>query len=351
MSRLLPTVLADLPLEIETLEFAPLDPPAGATRPGGTAIARLTGAGHEGLGEDVVPFGDDMEGPFLALPRDPGFVGSWTLQSFSDELMAAELWPAPPEWETLVNFRRWAFQSAALDLALRQAGTSLPEILERPAAPLRFVNSLGLGDEPSFDLVRARLDAYPQLRFKIDAAAAWTPELMDDLAATGAVDVVDFKGQYGIEVPDEDALVRMYERVLERFDTPLLEDPHDLDAVAELIAPVAGRVSYDAPIKTVADITAQRHRPGAVNLKPCRVGDLAELLALYEHCAAEGLPVYSGGMGELGVGRGQAQLLSAMFHADAANDIAPSDYNVEPVPAGLPPSPLTPGDIVGFRWG
>jgi hypothetical protein len=61
--------------------------------------------------------------------------------------------------------------------------------------------------------------------------------------------------------------------------------------------------------------------------------------------------MYGGGMAELGVGRGQIQLLAALFHADAPNDVAPSAYNQED-PRGDPSaSPLTPRpDATGFRW-
>jgi hypothetical protein len=52
--------------------------------------------------------------------------------------------------------------------------------------------------------------------------------------------------------------------------------------------------------------------------------------------------MYGGGMGELGVGRGQIELLAALFHADAPNDVAPSAYNEEDPPGDLPASPLTP---------
>ena len=48
-------------------------------------------------------------------------------------------------------WRNWAFESAALDLALRQAGRPLHEVLGREPRPLRFVNSLGLGEPPSTD--------------------------------------------------------------------------------------------------------------------------------------------------------------------------------------------------------
>ena len=55
--------------------------------------------------------------------------------------------------------------------------------------------------------------------------------------------------------------------------------------------------------------------------------------------------------GELGVGRGQIELLAALFHADAPNDVAPSAYNEDDPADELPASPLAPRpDAVGFRW-
>jgi len=43
----------------------------------------------------------------------------------------------------------------------------------------------------------------------------------------------------------------------------------------------------------------------------------------YEYCERESIMLYGGGQTELSVGRGQLQLLAAMFHPDAPNDIAP----------------------------
>ena len=72
-----------------------------------------------------------------------------------------------------LRFRNWAFESAALDLALRQAGRSLHDVLGLEPQPVRFVNSLGLGKEPSIEPVRRRLARSPGVRFKLDAEAAW----------------------------------------------------------------------------------------------------------------------------------------------------------------------------------
>jgi len=61
--------------------------------------------------------------------------------------------------------------------------------------------------------------------------------------------------------------------------------------------------------------------------------------------------MYGGGMGELGVGRGQIELLASMFHPDAPNDVAPSAYNEDDPTGDLPASPLAPRpDSTGFRW-
>jgi L-alanine-DL-glutamate epimerase-like enolase superfamily enzyme len=261
------------------------------------------------------------------------------------------LWPEPPEWEMARRWRRWALESAALDLALAQAGLGLAEALGREPSPVRFVNSLGLGDPPEFATVGRRLERHPALRFKLDAQASWSPSLAAEVAATGAVDVIDFKGRYELPVEDEFALVAMYEAVLERFPDAILEDPHDRPDVAALVGSHAARVSFDAPIATAADIAAAPFGARIVNVKPSRIGGVRPLLEVYEHCERNGVRMYGGGMGEVGVARGQIELLAALFHPDAPNDVAPSAYNMPELPAGLPESPLWPATgVTGFRW-
>jgi L-alanine-DL-glutamate epimerase-like enolase superfamily enzyme len=343
--------LRDLPLTIESVAYER----QAATFAYGfervTTLVRLRGGGAEGLGEDVSPYED--EGYTLhVLDPDFGLAGAWTLESFCDHLAATDQWPVPIEWEAARRWRNWAFESAALDLALTQAGKPLHEVLGREPAPLRFVNSLGLGDPPTFDPIARRLQAHPGLRFKLDVTHDWTPGLMAEVAATGAVEIVDFKGHYGRDAGEPEALLAMYERALELFPDALLEDAHDLPEVAALLAGAGDRISYDAPIHSAADLDAVPLRPRAVNIKPCRVGDLRSLLALYDEVARRGLVVYGGGMGEVGVGRGQIQLLASLFHPDGPNDTAPSGYNAETPDAALRASPLPPDPApVGFRRG
>jgi hypothetical protein len=215
---------------------------------------------------------------------------------------------------------------------------------------VRFVNSLGLGDPPTFDPIARRLANHPDLRFKVDAVPAWPAELIAEVAATGAVEIVDFKGRYGMEVEDEAALVTMYERVIEAFPDALLEDGHELADCVSRLEPHADRISYDAPIHSKEDLEALPIPPRALNIKPCRVGDVQTLLDLYEETETRGLITYGGGMGELGVGRDQIQLLASLFHPDGPNDTAPSGYNQDTPDASLPASPLDPKPAAtGFR--
>jgi L-alanine-DL-glutamate epimerase-like enolase superfamily enzyme len=327
--------LAELPLVVEGYALQRLqgEPAFGHDR--GTDLVRLQGGGETGLGEDITTYLPEGS----AAPELP-LTGEWTLGSFCAHLAGVEQWTEEPPWDLAHNWRNWAYESAALDLALRQAGTSIADALGRAPRPVRFVNSFGLGDPPQFATLRERLDRYPHLRFKLDAEPTWSRDLLEEVAGTGAVDTIDFKGQYGLEVKQPDALVPLYEHVVELFPDAILEDPHDEPGIAEVLAPHADRVSYDAPIRSVADLDAVAIPPKTINVKPSRIGGIQPLLELYAHCDANGIRMYGGGMGELGVARGQIELLASLFHPDTPNDVAPTPYNDEHPADGLPPSPL-----------
>ncbi len=342
--------LAGLPLVIDGCEYERLHAVLAYEFQRVTTHVRLVGAGVDGLGEDVSVHVEDGTSLHEARPVLP-LEGEWTLAGFSEHLATLDPWPRPPEWEPARRFRNWAFESAALDLALRQAGRALHEVLGLEPRPLRFVNSLGLGKEPSIEPLRRRLARSPGVRFKLDAEASWPPALVDEVAATGAVSTIDFKGQYGLEVKDPDALDALYDRVVRAFPDAYLEDPHDLPGIAQKLDDHLERVSYDAPIRTADDIGATPLAGRVINVKPSRVGSLRALFEVYARCAREQRPMYGGGMGELGVGRGQIELLASLFHADAPNDVAPSAHNEDDPPGELPVSPLAPRpEATGFRW-
>jgi L-alanine-DL-glutamate epimerase-like enolase superfamily enzyme len=348
--------LADLPLEIEDYELEGLRAEVSSAFERKSTVIRLRGGGAEGLGEDVTYDAVDhellLEHFRAAAPGRPlPLTGRFTIASFCARVAELDLFATAPQREVSRRYRVWAYESAALDLALRQAGTTLHAALGREPRPVRFVVSLRLGEPPTLDPLQRRLERYPGLRFKLDPTSSWTEELIAQLAATGAVDSVDFKAYYTGSIVDQPADPELYARVVRALPQAWIEDPALTPETDAVLAEHRERFSWDAPIHSVADIEGLRYAPRMVNIKPSRLGGLRNLLDAFDYCAARGIANYGGGQFELGVGRGQIQYLASLFHGDAPNDVAPTGFNLPDPPAGLPESPLAPAPApLGFRW-
>jgi L-alanine-DL-glutamate epimerase-like enolase superfamily enzyme len=343
--------LAGLAVEIDDYALEPLQATVSSEFERKSTVIRLRGAGEDGLGEDVTYDAVDHDILQAAGPTLP-LRGRFTLASFCEHLERLSLFPEPPQREVSSRYRAWAYQSAALDLALRQAGTTLHQALGREPQPVRFVVSLRLGEPPTLEPLRRRLELDPTLRFKLDPTSSWDERLIAELVATGAVDSVDFKGLYHGSIVDQPADPVLYRRVAEAFPRAWIEDPALTPETDAVLAPYRERFSWDAQIHSIADIQALPYQPLMVNIKPSRLGGLRNLLDAYDYCAERRIGNYGGGQFELGVGRGQNQYLASLFHADAPNDVAPSAFNLPDPPGDLPSSPLAPApSAVGFRWG
>ena len=346
-------LIASLPLEVASypLEGLRRDVSSDFTRR--TTVVTLHGPGTSGIGEDVTYEGDEHERLQRAGPVHD-LAGSHTLDSFSRLVGSVDLFPeGAPAAAAWRQYRRWAFESAALDLALRQAGRSLAAVLGRELRPVSFVVSLRLGDPPRTERVLRLLAEHPCTRFKLDPTSEWTVELVRELAGLDAVDTVDLKGAYRGTVVDQAADATLYRLVAEGFPAAWIEDPDLRGAGAmEALEPHLDRVTWDAVIHSVSDIERLPFPPRGLNVKPSRFGALRDLFDAYDYIADHGIVAYGGGQFELGPGRGQIQYLASLFHPDAPNDVAPGGYN-DPLPGpGLPSSPLAPAaSETGFRWG
>ena len=144
-----------------------------------TTLVVLGGRGEEGRGEDVTYTAEDHEWfPALEAP------GRTTLGEFSAELDALQLFEHEPKMHASWDYRRWAFESAALDLALRQNELSFGAALGLEYGPVRFV-------------VSTRADAFawlehnPDLELKLDPDNEWDRSLMQRLATTDRVRVLE----------------------------------------------------------------------------------------------------------------------------------------------------------------
>jgi hypothetical protein len=322
----------ELPLAVDGYDLEQLAVEVSTQFTRKTTIVHLRGRGETGAGEDVTYDAAAHDAAAAAGPVHP-LAGDWTLASFSDLLGSLALFDEEPTQEAAREYRRWAYESAALDLALRQAGLPFHEAVGREPRPLTFVVSTRQG----IDEWRA---LYPGLRFKLDAEEDWTDEVVAELAATGAIVTVDLKGHYRGTVVDLEPDPALYRLVAQGLPDAYVEDPWLTPATDEALRPYRDRITWDAPIHSVADVEALPFPPRMLNSKPSRVGSLRRLLDLYDFCAARGIGLYGGGQFELGVGRAQIQLLASLFHPDTPNDVAPAAFNTGGPRPGLPESPL-----------
>ncbi len=137
--------IAELPVEIDSyaLEGLSIKPSPEFERV--TTVVQVCSDGLTGNGEDITYEGLDA----IAL-QDAGPVhdltGPRTIGELCELIGGLDLFPSPPEREVSRLYRRWAFESAALDLALKQADTTLSGYLgtRTEAAELRrFDGSAG----------------------------------------------------------------------------------------------------------------------------------------------------------------------------------------------------------------
>jgi hypothetical protein len=338
--------VAELPLEIESYQLERLELQVSPEFTRVTTLVHLHGAGEEGIGEDVTYTAGDHP-----PPADLPLAGSHTLDSYSQLLEGLELFSKEPEMGASRDYRRWAFESAALDLALRQVGRSLADAVDLELRPVTFVSSMHFGDPPSIEPLLKWREAYPDLRFKLDPTSDWTDALIEQLSSLGAVDTLDLKGQYKDTPVDQPPDPELYRRVAESFPGAWIEDPALTPETQAVLEPHAYRVTWDAPIHSVSDIEALLWPPRSINIKPSRFGSVHRLFDAYDYCASHDIAAYGGGQWELGPGRGHIQYLASLFHPDTPNDVAPGGYNASEPPPGLPTSPLEPAPApAGFRW-
>jgi L-alanine-DL-glutamate epimerase-like enolase superfamily enzyme len=343
--------VADLDLAIDGYELTrrERDTSSGFTRT--TTVVSLHGDGETGQGEDVT-YASEAHYALRDSTETFPVAGDQTLDSFSKRLATVDLFPEnEPAQPVSRNYRQWALESAALDLALKQAGTSLANRLDRAYDPVRFVVSTRLAEPPTGERIDDWLDRNPALEFKLDPTADWSTDVVERLAATDAVRTLDLKGQYHGTTVDQPADSDLYERIIEGFPAALIEDPALNDETRALFAGHEGRVTWDYPIRSVDTVEDLPWEPAWLNIKPSRFGSVASLLDTIDHCRAHDIAMYGGGQFELGVGREHIHALASLFYPDGPNDVAPRAYN-DPHPSGdLPTSPLAPPSSPrGLEW-
>jgi hypothetical protein len=321
--------IADLEVRIDgySLRRRESATPGGWTRV--TTTVAIEGDGASGEGEDVTYAAESHDD----VPEALMFAGTWSLEDFSHRLDELE--------ELAEGYRRWAFESAALDLALRQNELGLGEALGRQELPVRFVVSTRAAPE-------RWLEVSPELEFKLDAEKDWDRQLLRKLRELDRVRVVDLKAYYRGTVVDLAPDPELYRAIVEELPDVVIEDAWLEDGLREALAGAEDRLSFDAPVHSLEDLDDLALEPHWLNIKPSRFGTVRSLFETIEACEERGIKLYGGGQYELGPGRPQIQRLASVFYPEGPNDVAPSVYNEGEPRGGLPQSPLPAREEPGF---
>jgi L-alanine-DL-glutamate epimerase-like enolase superfamily enzyme len=295
--------LIELPLNVEKAHVAldAIELPSYPDEPRPSSTIALAGRQQTGIGENVAWTRNDHRN-FQRQINAEDYTHHGSLGSFLRAL--GSILPDA--------YQRAAIESAAVDLALRQARTNLEELAESDFSDTRYVRSFAASHDPLPELAAHR-EQNPGIGIKVDVHPAWEEETLERLASLGNISVLDFKHQ-GTRATQT--------AVAEALPTPWLEDPGQLGERPSGI--LARRFSLDAALTSgnPKDML-QRMNPAAVNLKVPRMGGVLALLEAAAFCEAGEKPFYLGGMFEVSVGRAQARELASLLAPHGPNDLAP----------------------------
>ena len=224
-----------------------------------------------------------------------------------------------------------AIEGALIDLELRRRGVSLAQALgaERTSVPVCSV----VGIATSVDDLLARVEeegrqGYQAVKLKI--RPGWDVEPLR--AVRDAWPTLPLAADANGSFEASDALDRL--DPLDDLGLLYLEQPlpaDDLVGAARLVSALDTVVALDegAPTLGTVESALALGALGAVNLKPARLGGLVACVDVHDRLVEHGVPMWCGGMLELGVGRAGALAVAALRGCVLPTDLGPSSRYVD----------------------
>jgi o-succinylbenzoate synthase len=215
---------------------------------------------------------------------------------------------------------------AVTDAALRAEGRSFADFVGATRDRVPSGVSVGLQRDPAalVDAVAAYLDAgYVRIKIKIEPGRDVGDTAAVRAAFPGISLQVDANSAYSLA--DADLLAE-----LDAFDLLLVEQPlqeDDLVDHAALARRLRTPVCLDESVVS-AKAAADALTLGAasvINIKAGRVGGYLEAVDIADLCAAQGVPVWCGGMLETGIGRAANAALAALPAFTLPGDVSAAD--------------------------
>lgn len=219
-----------------------------------------------------------------------------------------------------------ALESALWDLHAKAQGVSLASLLGGTRKEIAVGVSIGIEDsiDPVLDNVSRFLEqGYQKIKVKIKPGF--------DVPLIAAI-----REKFGPDLPlmaDANSAYTLKDipllRELDAFGLMMIEQPlaaDDLIDHARLQREIETPVCLDESIHSTEDVrkAVELRSCRIINIKIGRVGGLAQARAIHDVCAVHQIPVWCGGMLELGVGRAHNIALASLPNFSIAGDTSAS---------------------------
>jgi O-succinylbenzoate synthase len=229
------------------------------------------------------------------------------------------------------DFRGHLMAKAAVEMGLwaldaERLGVSLAHRLGGTRTSVEVGISLGIQSSPGVLVERAAravVAGYRKIKIKIEPGAdiAYLRAVREALGPTAPL-MADANNAYTLA--DTERLRELDEFGLMMIEQPLAWD--DLTRHAQLQRRLSTPLCLDESITSLerAEDMVALGSGRIINIKPGRVGGFGPSLAIHDFSAANGVPVWCGGMLESGVGRAYNVALASLPNFVKPGDISPS---------------------------
>ncbi|TYP76630.1 o-succinylbenzoate synthase [Paenibacillus methanolicus] len=220
-----------------------------------------------------------------------------------------------------------AIETAVWDLYAKRSGLSLAHALGGGKQEIEVGVSIGI--EPTVDLVVRNVERFAEQgykRMKVKIKPGFDIQVVEAI-----------RKRFGDELPlmvDANSAYTLRDipilKELDHYNLLMIEQPLAHDDIIEHAAlqlEMRTPVCLDESIHTLADA---RHAIDLgscriMNIKIGRVGGLANAKQIHDLCLQRGIPVWCGGMLELGIGRLHNVALSSLSNFSIPGDVSASD--------------------------
>lgn len=241
------------------------------------------------------------------------------------EILAPSEVLKPVAWIRGHPMAKASVEMAAWDLEAREQGVPLRELLGGSNEPVPVGVSVGL--QPDDDVLLSKIEAYLEegyRRVKLKIKPGRDVEMLRAVRDRFPEIALQVDANAAYNIADVERL-----KELDDFDLLMLEQPlgyEDILYHSRLQAEIQSPICLDESIRSAVDaeLAVELQACRIVNIKPGRVGGLAESRAIHDLCSKRDIPVWCGGMLESGIGRAHNLALASLPGFTLPGDISES---------------------------